>query len=69
MYQALAGAGAQCLFHGEVCDLTPQKITGELVAECSGGCADQPGLADRDNRAPEDGSSAIGVFQGSVSRL
>jgi hypothetical protein len=49
MYQALAAAGAQCLLHGEACDLTPQKITGEIVAECSGGCADQPGLADRDD--------------------
>jgi hypothetical protein len=48
MYQALAG-GALCLLHGEACDLTPQKITGEIVAECSGGRADQPGLADRDN--------------------
>jgi hypothetical protein len=49
MYQALADAAAQYLLHWEACDLTPQKITGEIIAECSGGCADQPGLADRDN--------------------
>src|SRR4029453_13055312 len=62
MYQALAG-GALCLLHGEACDLTPQKITGEIVAECSGGRADQPGLADRDNhrtRSDYWGISGIG---------
>ena len=48
---------AQCLLDGEACDLTPQKITGEIVVECSGVVLISQALPIVTIIASEDGSS------------